>query len=79
MQLLVLMHVRQAFSRIGYEAQWGEGRNDLDVIKNLGLDLSLCCDHLTTGGNAIRLYHSFGYGPSTDHGILALAYLLAIR
>ncbi|CAK9100160.1 unnamed protein product [Durusdinium trenchii] len=42
--------------RLGYKEQWGkEGRNDLDVIKKLG-------------GNAIRLYHSFGYGPRTDHG-----------
>jgi len=42
--------------QLGYKEQWGkEGRNDLDVIKKLG-------------GNAIRLYHSFGYGPRTDHG-----------
>jgi len=42
--------------QIGYEKQWGSGgRNDLNVIKKLG-------------GNAIRLYHSFGFGPRSDHG-----------
>eukprot|EP00435_Cladocopium_sp_Y103_P048575 s504_g14.t1 len=45
--------------QIGYEKQWGSGgRNDLNVIKKLG-------------GNAIRLYHSFGFGPRSDHGLLA--------
>ena len=40
----------------GYKKQWGsDGRNDLGVIKKLG-------------GNALRLYHSFGYGPHTNHG-----------
>jgi len=40
----------------GYKKQWGsDGRNDLGVIKKLG-------------GNALHLYHSFGYGPHTNHG-----------
>ncbi|CAE7210932.1 unnamed protein product, partial [Symbiodinium sp. KB8] len=39
----------------GYKAQWGaSGRNDLGIIKQLG-------------ANAVRLYHSMGKGPATDH------------
>ena len=25
--------------------------------------------HFEAGGNALRLYHSFGYGPHTNHGL----------
>jgi len=42
--------------QLGYKVQWSEtGRNDLGVIKKLG-------------ANAVRLYHSLGFGPATDHG-----------
>lgn len=40
----------------GYQMQWGtQGRNDLRVMKDLG-------------ATAVRLYHSIGGGPATDHG-----------
>lgn len=40
----------------GYEALWGkDGRDDLGMIKKMG-------------GNAVRLYHSFGLESQKDHG-----------
>mmetsp|Transcript_106721 Transcript_106721/g.344362 ORF Transcript_106721/g.344362 Transcript_106721/m.344362 type:complete len:678 (+) Transcript_106721:77-2110(+) len=46
----------QDMLQIGYEAQWGaSGRDDLGVMRALG-------------GNAVRMYHSFGLNTRSDHG-----------
>jgi len=45
----------QDMLQIGYEAQWGaSGRDDLGVMRALG-------------GNAVRMYHSFGLNTRSDH------------